>query len=126
MSLRVRNIQLRLEVLTFIRTDIHLEQGKESTCAAGYLCLNDLINFRDNLYRNSTKVEQNNFLLRHMKVDLPKRRRVKEDFKKLERSVSISYFVTGENGKDFPMCTATFRKVTGMLLRLMIKLYNYM
>lgn len=66
---RVRSAQLHPQMKIWVLTVTILRWQRNQHAKQAVLCLNDLIHFRDSLYMNKTKVEQDNFLLRFMRVN---------------------------------------------------------
>ncbi|CAK1597457.1 unnamed protein product [Parnassius mnemosyne] len=96
---------------------------KRSLCQALKLSFNDLKEFRRKLYLNSTKIDQDKFLLKYMRISIPKRRsKVTKSVN--YRKMSIAYFVPMENGAEVQVCSKTFQKITGTQRMRLLRVAN--
>ncbi|PSN29182.1 hypothetical protein C0J52_28337, partial [Blattella germanica] len=55
------------------------------------------------------KIDQDNFLLKHMEITSPKRKRVESGKVKRKHAVSVKYRIRKKDGHMLPVCAATFQ-----------------
>ncbi|KAK5637856.1 hypothetical protein RI129_000139 [Pyrocoelia pectoralis] len=97
--------------------DIACEHGmnnktRNTLCRARELTATNLVEFRDIIYSEDKKANQDKLLLHYMDISSPKRKTVNDKKRKNSRSSSIKYFVKTDTSM-VPVCAETFRKVTG-------------
>lgn len=105
----------------------HIANNSERTTFQCYqITENDVSEFRKTLFANESKIQQDNFLLQHTKLQAAARSRTLEANRKRDRSMSVEYFVKGVSGKRFHVCRQTFEsivkpigktRITGVLKR---------
>jgi len=81
-------------------------------CKVRFLNQDDVNSFHAKLFKNKSKIDQDNFLLHYMQNADPKRRRPRSSEPK--RRTITEYFIRKINGQVVRVCAQTFCSVTGI------------
>lgn len=104
---------------------IHKDQIKATVCNIALLSADEISTFKNNVYRCTSKIEQDKFILTFVKVSAPKRfNRKKTD--RINRTVT-NYFIPAINGVMVKVCGVAFSSVTSLSkrrLNLVTKTFN--
>nr|CAH7730369.1 unnamed protein product [Callosobruchus chinensis] len=88
-------------------------KGKKK-CLSRSLTAGDVEVFRQHLFAQASKVEQDRFLLKFMHTSIPTYRRRTEPNNLNPKSVVTKYTVRKENGEVVPVCAKYFTNITGV------------
>lgn len=104
----------------------HCDNGTRSVYNCFKVTERDVVAFREKLFSNSSKVDQDNFLLMCTKVNPAIRRRIVETDRKRNRSQSCEFRLKAVNGSSIRVCRQTFEaavnpigktRITGVMKR---------
>lgn len=93
----------------------HVNKSSPSICRVAELSEQNIIDFKNNLYKNVDEIDQDKFLHTMMSISVPKRL----DRKKTNNSTRIvsNYFISSTNGNLIKVCADVFCSITSVSRR---------